>query len=275
MYLQSVIFVLAISVLGLLSYNLIFDLKHPHYIAQAIGVEVLKGNLSHSERSQALSQLTSTVFSVYVGAILAFLSSAISLLVAIFIFRKVSTYQNLLQKLDYLKQIEDDMLKLFNQKFGRIERADSVEFYRFRNCLNEAEWDSNFSNATAIQRHYYVDGDNFVLIRGDGMRLSSVALHETLIWFRRINRALYFRIISVEDIVPMWRFVLPFSASGRFVFFSNYFGRDDFTAISSVCQSVFIYMVQKRVGFPANYVNTIDEAFLKSVGVSRASINTY
>jgi hypothetical protein len=252
------------------------SLYKPHFLT-ALGdnfVTILVGRdeFKPVEILRTRSQLLSAVVSTYGAAIVALVSLLVNLLLAYSLYRYVNKFQSTVQRLTHITQIENQIVDLFNERLARIENNGSFELFRFRNVLNHASWDANFENAQLSERHMYVDGDNYVLIRDDGARLSSQALHETVVWFRRVRRALDLGVITVPDLLIFWRYILPFAQSQRYRFFRKYFARYDWEDLAYICDLTFRQYYRKAGAMPANMVRAFDEEFLREVGIARAEL---
>ena len=270
--LPIILIVLAIAIVGLISVSFIYrpilvaisnDFSHELFPDQEIdAVDVLHTN----------SQIFAAVLSAYGAMIIALVATAVNVFLAFFIYRNVSTQQGTIQRLSYLAQIEDQITQLFNEKLARKECYRKVEFYCFRNVLNEIPWDPFFENANLTNRHKYVDGDNFVLIRADGTRLSSRALHESLLWFRRVHRACEARVLRPADLGILWRYIVPYAQARRYAFFRNYFSPYDWSEMSFICEVAFRQYYGQAKELPRNLAQTLDEEFLEQLGLERSEL---
>jgi len=202
-----------------------------------------------------------------VGALLGGLVSSLVTLFAAFIafsaVTKKQTESNEIQKeierISLISKYEEEILQLFDEKLGMnpiVEKVQANDTYHnlteydkqlvnFRWFLRpDLIWESEKISRNFIHRE--ILGLNMVLISDDGERLSSKALHETLMWFRKIDRAYRVDIIKNEDLAQMWRQIVPFIQSNRLTFMENYFGREDCQSIRNVALAMYFYVSEPR-----------------------------
>jgi hypothetical protein len=260
------------GVLTMLALGLYYPSKLNIIVEHFFGLVPSEDNIEKSDLLRAKYQILSAVLSSYAAAIIALITAFVNIVIAFFIYRNINLRQNTIQRLTYLTQLEDQISALMNQKLARIQVEDKAELFRFRNVLNEIPWDSNFENRNLTERHLYVEGDNFVFIRKDGARLSSAALIESMIWFKRVRRALGAKIIQPEDLLVFWRYIICFTLSGRYSFFRQYFSDRDWEDMAYVCSKVFHAYFSKSRVLPANIITYLDDEFLTDVGIARCKL---
>jgi hypothetical protein len=267
----SIVLIL-LFILALLSVGLYYPSKVGILTEHFFGLVPTHQEVEKVDLLRGKYQILSAVISSYAAAVIALVSAFVNVIIAFFIYRNISLRQSTIQRLTYLTQLEGQITHLMNQKLARLKIEEKSELFRFRNVLNEIPWDANFENRSLIERHLYVDGDNFVYIRADGARLSSTALNESMIWFKRLRRALNANIIHAEDLLVFWRYIICFTLSGRYSFFRRYFSDIDWSDMAFVCQAVFRAYYARSHVLPANVINCFDDEFLSDVGIKRSSL---
>ena len=103
----------------------------------------------------------------------------------------------------------------------REERETYNGLVELRSSLDDREWN------TASGASTFLNGGRMWQIRSNEYaEIDSRALHETLIWFRRVERGLGTKLVDGEDLFRLWRQILPFVIQNRYVFFSQYFSQE-------------------------------------------------
>ncbi|HRN62391.1 MAG TPA: hypothetical protein PK743_06920 [Luteimonas sp.] len=76
---------------------------------------------------------------------------------------------------------------------------------------------------TGERRYHVVDGSRHVRI-GPGHCIDTVSLHLMLSWSKRVSNGLRLNILSCDDVMEMWRSILPWAKNGRFSYMADLFG---------------------------------------------------
>ncbi|HWZ42413.1 MAG TPA: hypothetical protein VNW97_03010 [Candidatus Saccharimonadales bacterium] len=162
-------------------------------------------------------------------------------------------------------------------------QCDSTD-HEFRFILdNEPDWThvedteavpyAGFRSPICIQRN----GVRYWQVRDflkDGIRIqqyvASSALHHSLLWFRRADRALNEKILLPGEIADWWRQVLPMSWSGRLEYYRKYFqGHDDIASVTRVMTIVILELSraghQNAIAY-CKYFNGNDRDVLSTIG---------
>jgi len=235
-----------------------------------------------------------SLFSSYISVTVVLFSSIITIIVALFVFQAVTSRQIIifeqnkeLARTNLLNTYERNILDLFERKvgakalekpnetdllFNEVAYEEPKDFTNFRWMLNENRWDITDNEiSTLTDLHREIDGSNMVLIRSDGMRISSLALHETVMWFRNIYRAYEQGFLKDEDLAILWRQILPFTLSGRYKFFRFYFCKMDTCSFETVCVNTYNILDRKKCfELPENFGNNFDDDFMQDVKTSNS-----
>lgn len=85
-------------------------------------------------------------------------------------------------------------------------------------------WNPSVELDEAGERRYHVvDGSRHVRI-GPGHCIDTVSLHLMLSWSKRVSNGLRLNILSCDDVMEMWRSILPWAKNGRFSYMADLFG---------------------------------------------------
>lgn len=158
--------------------------------------------------------------------------AAIGGAIAYFLFHKM---QNSRERHTMIKDVEDSISSIMDMKFAMSKTSDenSLEMVNFRTILHDfSDWKLYEKNNVRI-----TEGQRYILIRDDEKYyelIGTVLIHESLIWFRRVNKLYNCGIITNEDIADLWRQILPFVRANKLEFFRNYLGEDDTYPILAV-----------------------------------------
>lgn len=219
---------------------------------------------------------------IWAAAIVALTNVAI----AVVIYCLVSKKQTEITRLNYLKHFEDEIFMLCDEPCVKVHDAYASEkprgatteakLFRFRNVLNEDDWYTDFTPETLVKLHHYMDGDNWVQVRLDGVGheackvlVSSRILHRLLSWFQRVNRAIDHGMIKEEDLTAgLHRIVLAFIRNRRYIFLKNYFPTD-FSSIQHVCAMTWRQYVKNDWRFLRKDLEATDDSFLQDIAFSR------
>lgn len=176
------------------------------------------------------------------------------ILVAVGIYFSFQRHQVRIARHSIVRQIEEDVSALFCSEVARVEVISSgsagVEKREFRAVLDDKpNWTFDEGRSASLvsglpqAKFRFIDGQRFWQIRSsteaDGtvicQFLSSKAFQETLIWFRRVNRALQDKVIKNKELLDLWHTILPLGYAGRANYFAKYFqGAEDIDAMVQV-----------------------------------------
>ena len=214
------------------------------------------------------------------------ISSFVTVLVSLLIFKAVTTRQleifeqnKEIARTNLLIDLENKILTLFEEKLGAepLEQNHDEEdplfekavyphlegYHNYRWAFREDPWDifERYSDISLTKLHREINGLNMVLISTNGMRLSSKALHESLMWFRNVDRARSAGFIHESDLANLWRQTIPFVSNGRHQFLEKYFGRDDVKVVERVCDATLSAMM--RLDTQLGHNIKLDGSFVK------------
>ena len=106
--------------------------------------------------------------------------------------------------------------------------SNETKIVNVRTVLHDEEnWEKFIKDDDSI---IIEDNQRYIRIRSEnGYKeyISTQALHELLIIFRRIEKLYKDSILKSIDLSDLWREILPFGVSGRLLFFSTYFSKSD------------------------------------------------
>lgn len=91
--------------------------------------------------------------------------------------------------------------------------------------------------------------------------ISTQAIHELLILFRRVEKLYKDSILKPIDLADMWRGILPFGTSGRPGFYKSYLGENDIKSIIFVVFNAVLACDKYKID---NAVKYFAEDFLKN-----------
>jgi len=166
-----------------------------------------------------------------IGWILAFLGGIIA-------FRIVDNLQVKIERHNVIREIENSINDLFSEPIAKSnmsmkkENNDELIDVNVRSVLHDnGPWEKYIKGKTVVnieknQRYVQIRSEN-----GYSEFISTQALHELLIIFRRIEKLYKDSIFKPIDLADMWREILPFSCSGRLEFFKSYFDESDIRSI--------------------------------------------
>lgn len=191
-----------------------------------IGGEELEG----ASQEAKIQALLDTVFFLVnltlslAGAIL------VGLIAYLFIHRNQKKNLNLTStkdRLEVLHELEDSILALHARPSILVpndsEGAAENGLFELRSALDDREWALPDPGGAAS----FCNGRRMWVIRPeDGARIDSQALHESLVWFRRLDRAIDAGLVHGEDLFRLWRQILPFIIQGRYSYLKHYFSQE-------------------------------------------------
>ena len=191
-----------------------------------IGGEELEG----ASQEAKIQALLDTVFFLVnltlslAGAIL------VGLIAYLFIHRNQKKNLNLTStkdRLEVLHELEDSILALHARPSILVpndsEGAAENGLFELRSALNDKEWALPESGGSSS----FCNGRRMWVVRPeDDARIDSQALHESLVWFRRLDRAVGAGLVHGEDLFRLWRQILPFIIQGRYSYLKRYFSQE-------------------------------------------------
>lgn len=74
-----------------------------------------------------------------------------------------------------------------------------------------------------VRRYHVINGSRHVRI-GPGHCIDTISLHLILSWSKRVSNGLRLNILSCNDVMEMWRSILPWAKNGRFSYMADLFG---------------------------------------------------
>lgn len=165
----------------------------------------------------------------------------------IVVYKIVDHMQTNIERHSIIKDIESTINSLFSSPLAKsnciLTEANSSKLSKvnFRTVLHDnTPWEyfkREKESEETIPNIIIEDQQRYVRIRSKEScteYISTQALHETLIIFRRIEKLYKDGILKPIDLADMWREILPFGTSGRLIFFSTYFCSDDVHSIAFV-----------------------------------------
>lgn len=195
------------------------------------------------------------------------------ILVAVGIYFAFQRHQVRIARYSIVRQIEEDISALFRSKVARVEVTRNgsavMEKREFRAVLdNKPNWTFDEDRSASLvsglpqAKFRFIDGQRFWQIRSSTKAdetvlcqfLSSKAFQETLIWFRRVNRALQDKVITHEELLDLWHTILPLGFAGRANYFAKYFqGAEDIGAMVQVINATLRAAIKAKTHGPLRY----------------------
>lgn len=166
-----------------------------------------------------------------IGWILAFFGGLIA-------FRIVDNLQVKIERHNVIRDVENSINNLFSSPIAKSNMSidkgnkDELSNVNVRSVLHDNyPWERYIKGKTKViiennQRYIQVRSEN-----GYSEFISTQALHELLILFRRIEKLYKDSIFKPIDLADIWREILPFGCSGRLEFFESYFDKSDIRSI--------------------------------------------
>lgn len=188
--------------------------------------------------------------------------------------------------------LEAEILECHSQKWAlrktvfQDSREEKFEKLELRNVLNNTpEWryieDENASTGIGYKPPVCItyEGARYWQIRDFTNKkdqriieyVSSPAFHQSLIWFRKTERAIKRDLLLPCELADWWRQILPMGWSGRLEYLRKYFsGKEDIESIAQVISTVLIELNRKghinALGHCC-YFNGLDREILRHCGV--------
>lgn len=156
-------------------------------------------------------------------------------------YRIVDHMQTSIERHNVISDIENQLNIIFSSKIAKIkEPNEELESVMVRTVLHDFEhWlDYDKSIGTLI-----VDHQRYVMIRDSDNRkeyISTQALHEMLVLFRRIEKLFKDGIIKKIDLADLWREILPFAVSNRIGFLITYYTPRDIDSLIYVVFQTYL-----------------------------------
>lgn len=203
-----------------------------------MGPEFLRGlSINEILRSIGLNFVREISASDILNWSLAFVSGVI-------IFKIVDNMQTNINRHAIIKEIEITINSLFSSPLAKsnykIDLKDDSKLaeVNVRTVLHSfTPWEYFDRSIEGEDKTMIEDTQRYIRIRSEDdctEYISTQALHEILIVFRRIEKLFKDSILKKIDLADMWREILPFADSGRLLFLSSYFCKEDIEPISFV-----------------------------------------
>jgi len=166
-----------------------------------------------------------------IGWVLAFIGGFL-------VFKVVDNMQTAIERHNVIQDVENSINSLFSQPIAKSNKCNTIDNNQeimdvtVRTVLHDnTPWEEYIKDETEI---VIENNQRIVRIRGkDGYKeyISTQAIHELLILFRRIEKLYKDSILKPIDLADMWREILPFGTSGRLTFYKSYLGKNDIKSI--------------------------------------------
>jgi len=210
--------------------------------------------------------VTQILASDMIGWVLAFIGGFI-------VFKIVDNMQTAMERHNVIKDVENSINTLFSapiaksNKSSKTENNHEVENVTVRTVFHdESPWEEYIKGETEI---VIKKTQRFVQIRskkGYKEYISTQALHESLILFRRLEKLYKDAILKPIDLGDMWREILPFGTSGRLEFYKSYFSESDIRSILFVVFNTVLACEKYKID---NAVKYFAEDFLKNKPIQK------
>ena len=142
------------------------------------------------------------------------------------VFKVVDNMQTAIERHNVIKDVENSINELFSKTIAKSnkcngkENSQEIDYVTVRTVLHDdSPWEKYIKGKTEI---VIEDSQRFVQIRKDkGYKeyISTQAIHELSILFRRVEKLYKDSILKPIDLADMWREILPFGTSGRLEFY--------------------------------------------------------
>ncbi|NBG89519.1 hypothetical protein [Isachenkonia alkalipeptolytica] len=145
----------------------------------------------------------------------------------------IDHFQTSMERHKVINEIETKLNHLFSSTIAKKVENEEYNTVMVRTVLHDfSPWVFN-KNASPL----IMDAQRHICIRKDQAYheyISTQALHESLVLFRRIEKLHKSKIIESIDLSDLWREILPYGTSNRLIFFGNYFSKHDTQSIAYV-----------------------------------------
>ncbi len=196
-----------------------------------------------------------------IGWVLAFLGGFL-------VFKVVDNMQTAIERHNVIKDVENSINALFSQPIAKSNKCNlagnnqEINNVTVRTVLHDnSPWEEYIKDETEI---VIEDNQRFVQIRKlEGYReyISTQAIHESLILFRRIEKLYKDSILKPIDLADIWREILPFATSGRLRFYKSYLGENDIKSLVFVLFNTVLACEKYKID---NAVEYFAKDFLKN-----------
>lgn len=165
------------------------------------------------------------------------------------IFILIQRMQNTMQRHQVIKDVENSINNIFSSNIALSRKTKKV-WFTIKKDKTKVIKENGVSIRTILHDktswNIYCEKDDFTCVIKDKKYIkireyedyeefiSTQALHEILIMFRRIEKLYKDRILKDIDIADLWRELIPFGVYGRLEFFAHYFGQEDVRVIAYV-----------------------------------------
>ncbi|MDF2545774.1 MAG: hypothetical protein K0R93_672 [Anaerosolibacter sp.] len=164
---------------------------------------------------------------------------------AVFGYLAIHNMQLTIERHNIINDVEQQINELFSKEIAKSNRGikeGKLEQVTVRTVLHDkSKWVHDGKIEALIE-----NGQRYIQIRTETESdpyveyISTQALHESMIWFRRVHKLYCDGILKPIDLADMWREILPFGASGRLEFYSSYFDKSDIRSIIFVVMNTAI-----------------------------------
>jgi hypothetical protein len=188
--------------------------------------------LEKASQEAKIQALLDTVF--FLANLTLSLAGAILVGIIAYLFIHRNQQENLAltstkDRLEVLHELEDSILALHARPSILVpdssEGAAENGLFELRSALDDREWGLPEPRGAAPPE--FCNGRRMWVIRpDDGARIDSQALHESLVWFRRLDRGIDAKLVHGEDLFRLWRQILPFIIQGRYSYLKRYFSQE-------------------------------------------------
>jgi len=183
-----------------------------------------------------------------IGWLLAFLGGFIA-------YRIVDNLQTSLERHSVISDIETKINELFSSDIARKKTSsEELEAVMVRTVLHDEtlwlDYDKDKTQTVILNTQRYVN------IRNDEKfteYISTQALHESLILFRRLEKLHKARIIKDIDLADLWREILPFSLSNRIGFLKTYYSERDVESLLYIMMHTYLACEKYKMDNATDY----------------------
>jgi hypothetical protein len=160
--------------------------------------------------------------------------------------------QTTMERHNVITDIENKINDLFSNKIAKSKKDGVLESVMIRTILHDfTDWEYQKDMELEV-----IDGQRFISVRQDDKYvefISTQALHESLILFRRIEKLYKSKIIKSIDLSDLWRELIPFGSSRRLQFFEQYYSQRDIESITYVIMETVLACNKHKNDTAVNY----------------------
>ena len=166
------------------------------------------------------------------------------------VFKSVDNMQTTIERHKVIKEVETEINKLFSEPIAKSNNNNKreVKNVNVRTVLHDnSPWEEYVKDKTKV---IFEDTQKYVEIRSGNEcneYISTQAIHESLILFRRLEKLYKDSIIKPIDLADLWREILPFGVSGRLEFYKTYLHESDIKSILFVLFNTFLACEKYKV----------------------------